>query len=114
MEYRKITDDYAVAGQITADQIAEIKAAGYKSIVCNRPDDEQPGQPSAASIAAAAKAAGLDFRHVPAVSGQIVKGNVDAMAEALRDMEGPVFAYCRSGARSTNLFMLVQEAKAQP
>ena len=54
MEYRQITDDYAVSGQITPEDIAAIKAAGFRSIICNRPDDEQPGQPSAAEIAVAA------------------------------------------------------------
>ena len=47
MEYRQITDEYAVSGQIAADDIAAIKAAGFRSIICNRPDDEQPGQPTA-------------------------------------------------------------------
>ena len=47
MEYRQITDEYAVAGQIAPEDIAAIKAAGFRSIICNRPDDEQPGQPTA-------------------------------------------------------------------
>ena len=109
MEYRKITDDYAVAGQITADQIAEIKAAGYRSVICNRPDDEQPGQPSADSVKQAAETAGLEFRYIPVVSGQITEENVADQAAALEGLKGPVFAYCRSGARCTNLYALIQE-----
>ena len=85
-----------------------IKAAGFKSIICNRPDNEQPGQPSAAEIRRAAEAAGLSFRHVPIISGQPATGDdVAAMAQALDELEGPVFAYCRSGTRSTNLFAAV-------
>jgi uncharacterized protein (TIGR01244 family) len=114
MEFRKITDDYAVSGQIEPEDVAAIKAAGFKSVVCNRPDDEQPGQTTAASLRQAVEAAGLGFRHVPVVSGNLQQQDVQDMADALRDLEGPVFAYCRSGARSTNLYMLVQQAKAQP
>lgn len=111
MEYRQITDDYSVAGQITPDEIAGIKAAGFRSIICNRPDDEQPGQPSADSVRAAVEVAGLAFRYIPVVSGQITAQNVEDMAAALDALEGPVFAYCRSGARCTNLYGLVQQAK---
>ncbi|WP_353640879.1 TIGR01244 family sulfur transferase [Mesorhizobium sp. WSM2239] len=112
MEYRQISDGYAVSGQIAAEDIAAIKAAGFKSVISNRPDNEQPGQPSTAEIRQAAEAAGLSFRHVPIVSGMPMTGDdVAAMANALDELEGPVFAYCRSGARSTNLFMAVQQTK---
>ena len=111
MEYRQITDNYSVSGQITPDEIAAVKAAGFKSVICNRPDEEQPGQPSAASVGAAAKAAGLAFVHIPVISGQITADNVADQAAALDELQGPVFAYCRSGARCTNLYGLIQQSK---
>ncbi|TJV43384.1 MAG: TIGR01244 family phosphatase, partial [Mesorhizobium sp.] len=52
MEYRQITEDYSVSGQIQPEEVAAIKAAGFKSVICNRPDDEQPGQPSADTVKA--------------------------------------------------------------
>lgn len=109
MEYRKISDDYSVSGQIAPGDIAAVKAAGFRSVICNRPDDEQPGQPSADSVRMAAQAAGLEFRYIPVISGQITAQNVADQAEALKELEGPVFAYCRSGARCTNLYALIQE-----
>lgn len=111
MEYRQITDDYSVSGQITPDEVAAIKAAGFKSVICNRPDDEQPGQPSADSVKVAVEAAGLAFRYIPVISGQMTGDNVADMAEALDEMDGPVFAYCRSGTRCTNLYMAIQQNK---
>ncbi|RWO34842.1 MAG: TIGR01244 family phosphatase [Mesorhizobium sp.] len=111
MEYRQITEDYSVSGQIQPEEVAAIKAAGFKSVICNRPDDEQPGQPSADTVKAAVEAAGLTFRYIPVVSGQITAQNVEDQAEALDELEGPVFAYCRSGARCTNLFGLIQQSK---
>lgn len=109
MEYRQISDNYSVAGQITPEDIAAVKAAGFRSVICNRPDNEQPGQPPVDGVKQAAEAAGLEFRYIPVVSGQITEQNVADQAAALEELEGPVFAYCRSGARCTNLYALVQE-----
>ncbi|WP_378952798.1 TIGR01244 family sulfur transferase [Mesorhizobium sp. ANAO-SY3R2] len=111
MEYREITDDYSVSPQITPEEVAAIKAAGFKSVICNRPDNEQPGQPSADSVKAAVEAAGLAFRYIPVISGQMTGDNVADMAEALDEMESPVLAYCRSGTRCTNLYMAIQQTK---
>ncbi len=111
MDYRQISEDYSVAGQILPEDVAAIKNAGFKSVICNRPDEEQPGQPSADMLKSAVEAAGLAFRYIPVVSGQITAGNVTDQAAALEELEGPVFAYCRSGARCTNLYMLVQQNK---
>ncbi len=111
MDIREVTEAYAVSGQILPADVAAIKEAGYRSIICHRPDDEQPGQPTAAEVAAAAKAADLIFRHIPVVSGAMTEEDVAKMAEALDEMPGPVFAYCRSGARSTNIFVAAQQAK---
>ena len=111
MDYRQITDEYAVAGQISPEDVAAIKEAGFRSIICNRPDNEQPGQPTASEIAVAAAAADLIFRHVPFPSGQMTEADVAKMAEALDEIPGPVFAYCRSGSRSANIFMAAQEAQ---
>ncbi|MER9229898.1 TIGR01244 family sulfur transferase [Mesorhizobium sp. M0437] len=111
MEYRQISEDYSVSGQIQPEDVATIKAAGFKSVICNRPDDEQPGQPSADTVKAAVEGAGLAFRYIPVISGQITAEDVEDQAEALDELEGPVFAYCRSGARCTNLYGLIKQSK---
>ncbi|TIN19943.1 MAG: TIGR01244 family phosphatase [Mesorhizobium sp.] len=111
MEYREISEDYSVSGQIQPEDVAAIKEAGFKSVICNRPDDEQPGQPSADTVKAAVEAAGLAFRYIPVISGQITGENVEDQGEALDELDGPVFAYCRSGARCTNLYGLIQQSR---
>lgn len=110
MEFRKIDDNYSVSAQIQPVDIAAIKAAGFKSIIGNRPDTEDGAVPHGA-IEQAAKAAGLNYRFIPVVSGAITGENVEDQAKALDEMEGPIFAYCRSGARCTNLYGLVQQLK---
>lgn len=109
MEIRQITEDYSVAPQIAAEQVAQIKAAGFRSIIGNRPDSEDGAVPHDA-IEAAARAAGLEFRYIPVVSGQVTQQNVDDQSAALASLPKPVLAYCRSGARCANLFALVQQA----
>jgi len=109
MHINKLTDDYAVCAQIQAADLAAIKAAGYRSVICNRPDGEEFGQPPVAEIAAAAKAEGLPFYHVPIISGRMTLDDVQAMAAALAEAPAPVLAFCRSGARSGNIWQAVQE-----
>jgi sulfide:quinone oxidoreductase len=106
LNIRQITDAYSVSPQIAPDEVAEIKALGYGSIMCNRPDGEEWGQPAFAEIAAAAAAAGLPAVHVPVVSGRITEADVEAFRVAIAELPGPVFAYCRSGARCQNLWQL--------
>lgn len=104
MDIRQINDEYAVTGQITPEDVDQIKAMGFKSIVCNRPDEEEPGQPSFAEVAARAKELGLDIAYVPVgrmgVDAEAVSGMVDALDEFPR----PMLGYCRSGARSTAIY----------
>jgi uncharacterized protein (TIGR01244 family) len=97
--------------QLTVDDIDEAAAAGIRLIVNNRPDGEEPGQPSSAQIEAAARAAGLDYRHIP-VAGGFAPGQVEAMAEALG--QGPVLAFCRSGTRSAFLWALARAKQGAP
>jgi uncharacterized protein (TIGR01244 family) len=91
--------------QLYPADIPVAAASGTRLIVNNRPDGEEPGQPSSAEIEAAARAAGLDYRHIP-VAGGFSANRVAAMAEALEN--GPVLAYCRSGTRSTYLWALAR------
>lgn len=94
-----------VSGQIRPEDVADAAAKGVRTIVNNRPDREEPGQPSSAEIEAAARAAGLDYRHIP-ISGGFPSDSIAAMADALG--EGPVLAFCKSGTRSTFLWALAE------
>jgi uncharacterized protein (TIGR01244 family) len=103
---RFINDSVAVAPQITPEDVPAIKAAGYRAIVNNRPDDEEPGQPTGAAIRAAAEAAGLTYLAIPVGHAGLGEAQIDAMTAALVAADGPVLAYCRSGTRSCNLWAL--------
>ena len=97
---RQLDDRTLVAGQISPADVAALKAQGVTMIVNNRPDGEDVGQPTSAEIEAAAKAAGLDYRHVPIARG-MGPTDVEAMRTAIHAAgEGKLFAYCRTGNRS--------------
>ncbi|MGB6117470.1 MAG: TIGR01244 family sulfur transferase [Mesorhizobium sp.] len=112
MDYRQIAENYAVSPQIKLEDIPAIKAAGFKSVISNRPDNEDPGQLDHETVRKAVEEAGLAFKWIPVISGQMTADNVADQAAALEELPGPVFAYCRSGTRCTNLYAGVQQLKA--
>ena len=101
---KHITPDFAVSPQISAAQLARLKAAGFTTVICNRPDHEDAGQPTFAEIKAAAEAAGLEAHHIPIVPGQATRDDVVAFDTAVTTSQGKVLAYCRSGGRAQSLF----------
>ena len=101
--YRSVDSDFAVAGQISPDDLDKLAEAGFKSILCARPDHEEPGQPTFATISAAAKKAGLKAVHIP-ISGMVGESQMSRMVTALKDLPKPMFGYCRSGARAGSLY----------
>jgi len=105
---RTIDDHVAVAPQITPEEVTALAAAGFTEIVNNRPDDEEPGQPSGAEIAAAARDAGIGYRAIPVTHAGFSANQVEAMASALASSSGAVLAYCRSGTRSAHLWALAR------
>ncbi len=106
MDIRRIDDRISVSPQITADDIPAIKAAGFVAIVNNRPDGEEHDQPTGDAIERAATAAGLGYHAIPITHAGFGHPQLDAMATVLNVTDGPVFAYCRSGTRSCNLWAL--------
>jgi len=105
--FRRVTDDFSTAPQISVADVAEAARLGFKAIINNRPDGEEPGQPSAAEIGAAAEAAGLAYAHIP-VRGGPGPAEVEAVRQALAAAGGPVLAFCRSGTRSIVTWSLGQ------
>jgi uncharacterized protein (TIGR01244 family) len=102
-----------VAGQIAPGDLAALAALGVTMVINNRPDGEEPGQPEAGAIAAAAKAAGLDYRFIP-VAGGFSEAQVLEMADALEAARGKTLAFCRSGTRSTYLWALARASRGAP
>jgi sulfide:quinone oxidoreductase len=111
MTFKSITPNFSVSAQLTPEDVHQAAVQGFKSIICNRPDGEEAGQPSAAAIQKEAEALGLSFTYIPAVSGAITEDDTAKMKAALADMPSPILAYCRSGARSSKLWEMATKGQ---
>ncbi len=110
MDLRQLTPDIAVSGQISLADVEAAALAGFKTLINNRPDSEITPDLGSEAMAAAAKKAGIEYRYLPFVPGQVTPELITGFSEAL-SLPGPHFAYCRSGNRSTVLWALSQAGK---
>jgi sulfide:quinone oxidoreductase len=111
MEIRPIDAELSVSAQITAADLAALRQAGYRSIICNRPDGEGADQPLFEEIARAALAEGMQARYLPAVSGNVGDQMGAQFAQLMAELPRPVLAYCRTGTRSATLWALAQAGR---
>ena len=108
-DFRRVTEHLSVAPQISLADVAEAARLGFRTLISNRPDGEEPTQLTASDIAAAAAAAGLAFHHIP-VRGAPTPDQVEETRIVLQDAGQPVLAFCRSGTRSIIIWSLSQAA----
>ncbi len=108
-EFRPVTPQFSVAPQLMGADMARAAAAGFRTIINNRPDGEGPGQPTDAEMRAAAQAAGLDYHTLP-FQGAPGASVIAAAAAVLANGNGPILAYCKSGARSILAWAMAQTA----
>ncbi len=104
MKIVELAPGVGVSEQIGIDDLPAIAAAGYKVVINNRPDGEAPGQPESSAIAAAAAELGLVYHYMPVNAMNFPGAALDQVAKVF-DEGGPVFAFCRSGTRSSNLWV---------
>lgn len=101
-----LSPEVCVAPQLDPSAMAEVARAGFKSVINNRPDFEGgPTQPTSADIEAAARAAGLQYAYLPVSGGYQSPEEIARFAELIETLPKPILTFCRSGARSTKLFL---------
>ena len=108
MDIRTLTGELSVAPQILLPDLKALQAAGFRSIVCNRPDGEGADQPTFAEIERSAAEHGLQAHYLPCESGKVTDEQGAAFAALMAGLPKPVLAYCRTGMRSTTLWALAQ------
>lgn len=100
MDIRQVTKNVSVAPQILPEEVAELRAQGFKSIICNRPDGGGSDQPNFSEVEAEAQKHGIETLYLPVTSGKVTDEDAESLKAALREMPSPMLAYCRSGTRS--------------
>ena len=111
MDVNRVDADISVAPQISPADVGSLAAAGFKTVICNRPDGEGNDQPLFHEIEEAAKAAGLDVHYQPVESGKVSDADAAAFGRLFEEARKPVFAYCRTGTRSVTLWSLSRAGK---
>ena len=107
----RLSERVAVSGQLKPDQVAQLKARGFATIIDLRPDGEAPGQPAAAAMQEAARRSGMRFAYVPVPHGAIPDAAVAALDQAIAANPAPVLLYCRSGRRAARTWALVEASR---
>ena len=111
---RQLDDQTLVSGQIAPEEVVALKQQGVAMIINNRPDHEDEGQPLGAEIEAAARQAGIAYRHVPIRRG-MGPSDVEAMQVAMRECgDGKLLAFCRSGHRSALVWAVARAEEGVP
>ncbi|HEV6965680.1 bifunctional protein tyrosine phosphatase family protein/NAD(P)/FAD-dependent oxidoreductase [Roseateles sp.] len=113
MELKTLTPELAVAAQVHAGDLREISNAGFRTLICNRPDGEGNDQPVFAELVAAASGLGIAMHYLPAESGKVTDEQGRAFGALMASSPKPVLAFCRTGMRSTTMWAL-SEAGQRP
>jgi len=108
MKINQLSDVVAVSPQLIEADIAELKAQGFKSIICNRPDGEEPDQSNYKEIENQALRLGMNFRNLPVLNTQVSAEEIDKFKNLLHELPTPILAYCRTGTRCATLWSLSQ------
>ncbi len=108
VQINKVTNYVSVSPQIQPDDVKTLAEQGFRSIICNRPDGEDPDQPNFVEIEAEAKKYDIDTVYLPVISGKVSDDDTEKFKAKLRELPTPLLAYCRSGTRSITLWSLVQ------
>ena len=111
MKFAKINNELTVSDQITIEDLKEIQAQGYKTIFCNRPDQESEGQLDFSAIEKEAQHLGIKTIHQPVVGGQISDNDIAQFGNYFENSQKPIFAYCRTGTRCSTLWALSHAKK---
>ncbi|HEX3636689.1 MAG TPA: TIGR01244 family sulfur transferase [Paraburkholderia sp.] len=106
MDIKKLTAELAVSQQIAASDVRAIAQAGFRAVICNRPDGEGVDQPNFSEIQAAAREQGIEAHYLPIESGMVGDADAVRFGELMRTLPKPVLAYCRSGKRAATLWAL--------
>ena len=100
----------SVAGQMTTDKFQQLIKDGFKSVIVNRPDQEQGNTVSVAQLRQIAEQSQVSVIYQPILSGKISQTDVIEFTKYYNELPKPILMVCHSGSRSSILF---NQAKSQ-
>jgi sulfide:quinone oxidoreductase len=111
MRIVQLSDNYSVTMQIDPDDVESFAQDGFKTIICNRPDGEEFGQPTSASVREACEKHGIAFHMIPMRGSAVSPDMLQQFLDVIRNADGPVLGYCRSGTRSAILWQVASQTQ---
>jgi sulfide:quinone oxidoreductase len=111
VDIKALTPTLSVTGQIRPEELSDVARAGFRAVVCNRPDGEAPDQPGFSEIERAAREQGLEVRYLPAESGKVSDEQGSTFGKLMDELPRPVLAYCRTGMRSATMWALAESGR---
>jgi sulfide:quinone oxidoreductase len=113
MNISPISEEFSITQQIDYTDVEAIAGLGFTTIINNRPDNEQSGQPLSKALEKAAKKAKISYHHIPVVPGKATNDDVARFKAVLEECDGPVLAFCKSGMRAKSLHSACQKNPEQ-
>lgn len=105
----RIADYLYISKQLDQRYIRRVAQYEIKTVICNRPDGEEPGQPDFETVRQWLTDAGVEkVIYLPATMDNITDEMLAEFQTAVAKSPAPVLAYCRSGTRSALLWALNQ------
>ncbi len=114
MKFKQLSPDLAVSQQVQLEDIPALAQAGFRSIICNRPDGEGPDQPAFRQIEEEAARLGIEARYLPATPENITETHVAAFKLLMAELPKPILGYCRTGRRTTTMWALSRAGEESP
>ena len=108
MNLHPLSDTFFTAAQVSVANVELLANHGVTTLVCNLPDGETANGETSADVRQAAEKAGMGFHYLPVVHGHFDPSNVSNLRQILAKEKGKIVGYCRSGARSANLWSMAQ------
>ncbi len=109
-----LSDEIAVGEMPTADEIAILAKAGFKSLLSVQPEGEVGRLLSAAETEKVTREAGVTYAHVPVATRRPGDDIVEAFAKTMAGLPRPIYACCYSGARAAAAWALAVAPAARP
>lgn len=83
-----------------------VAGRGFRTLINNRPNDDDPTRLSANTERREAMDQGLSYAFIPVTADTITEADVRAFQRAVAESDGPVLAHCKDGTHSLNLYLI--------
>jgi len=102
------TPAFSTSSQIAAEDLEYLASAGFRKIICLRPDSDAGATPSG-RLKEQAESMGIRFVYFPVEKGQITDAQVEQFGALISAEPERTLAYCRGGTVSSALYRMWEQ-----